>query len=76
MWLVTAFPQQTPGLEHRSGHVGFVVDKVAVAQVFSKYVSFPCQFSFHQMLHIHHLPSRAQLVVDVPSGQSHPTPKT
>jgi hypothetical protein len=34
--------------------VGFVVDKVALGQVFSEYLGFPCQFSFHQLLHIHH----------------------
>jgi hypothetical protein len=55
----------------RSGHVRFVVDKVAVGQVFYKYFGFPCQFSFHEMLHIH-LPSGAstigQLVADMLSG--------
>jgi hypothetical protein len=57
----------------------FVVDKVALGQVFSKYFDFPYQFSFHQLLYIHHLPSRAgtigQLVADVPSGLSLPHPK-
>jgi hypothetical protein len=28
--------------------VGFVVDKVALGQVFSEYFGFPCQSSFHQ----------------------------
>jgi hypothetical protein len=38
--------------------VGFVVDKVALGQVFSEYFGFPCQFSFHQLLHNHpHLSS-------------------
>jgi hypothetical protein len=27
--------------------VGFVVDKVALGQVFSQYFGFPCQVSFH-----------------------------
>jgi hypothetical protein len=53
--------------------VGFVVDKAALAQVFSEYFTFPCQFSFHQMLHTH-LSSGAitigQIVADVPSGLS------
>jgi hypothetical protein len=40
-----------------SGHVGFVVDKATLGQV-SSYFGFPCQFSFHQMLHTH-LPSGA-----------------
>jgi hypothetical protein len=29
------------GFEPRSGHVGFVVDKVALGQVFSEYFGFP-----------------------------------
>jgi hypothetical protein len=38
--------------------VGFVVDKVALGQVFSEYFGFPCQSSFHQLLHNHpHLSS-------------------
>jgi hypothetical protein len=32
--------------------VGFVVDKVALGQVFSEYFGFPCKSSFHQLLHI------------------------
>jgi hypothetical protein len=31
-----------------SGYVGFLVDEVALVQVFSEYFSFPCQSSFHQ----------------------------
>jgi hypothetical protein len=72
--LVAGLPQWGPGFEPTSGHVGFVVDKVALEQVFSKYFDFPCQFSFHRLLHIHHLSSGActtgQLVADVPSGLS------
>jgi hypothetical protein len=53
----------------------FVVDKVAVRQVFSEYFSFSCQFSFHRLLHTHHhLLSGAgtigKLVAGVPSGLS------
>jgi hypothetical protein len=33
--------------------VGFVVDKVALGQVFSEYFGFPCHSSFHQLLHNH-----------------------
>jgi hypothetical protein len=44
--------------EHGSGYVGFVVDKVALGQVFSEYFGFPCQSLFHQLLHNHpHLSS-------------------
>jgi hypothetical protein len=32
--------------------VGFVVDKVALRQVFFEYFGFPCQSLFHQFLHI------------------------
>jgi hypothetical protein len=34
--------------------VGFVVDKVALGQVFSEYFGFPCQSSCHQIHHHHH----------------------
>jgi hypothetical protein len=33
--------------------VGFVVDKVVLGQVYSEYFGFPCQSSFHQLLHNH-----------------------
>jgi hypothetical protein len=52
---VAGFPQQRPGFEPGSGHVGFVMDKVGLMQVFSEYFGFPCQSSFHQLLHNHHL---------------------
>jgi hypothetical protein len=32
--------------------MGFVVDKVALGQIFSEYFGFPCQFSFHELHHI------------------------
>jgi fatty acid desaturase len=32
----------------------FVVNKVALEQVFSKYFGFPCQFPFHLLLYTHH----------------------
>jgi hypothetical protein len=34
--------------------MGFVVDKVALGQVFSEYFGFQSQSSFHQFLHNHH----------------------
>jgi hypothetical protein len=40
--------------------MGFVVDKVTLGQVFSEYFGFPCQFSFHQLLHVHHHPGLVQ----------------
>jgi hypothetical protein len=53
--------------------VGFVVDKVALGQVFSEYFGFSYQFSFHQMVHSHlstGAGTTGQLVTDVPSGLS------
>jgi hypothetical protein len=38
-----AVPPRRPGFEPGPGHVGFVVDKVALEQVFSEYFGFPCQ---------------------------------
>jgi hypothetical protein len=40
--------------------VSFVVDKVALGQVFSEYFGFPCQSSFHQILHHHNHPGQVQ----------------
>jgi hypothetical protein len=34
--------QVRPGFDSGSGQVGFVVDKVALRQVFSEYFGFPC----------------------------------
>jgi hypothetical protein len=46
-WLPTAAVRgSSPGLVMWD----FVVDKVALGQVFSAYFGFPCQFSFHQLL--------------------------
>jgi hypothetical protein len=53
--------------------MGFVVDKVALRQVFSEYFNFPYQSSFYQILHTY-ISSGAgaigQLLADVPSGFS------
>jgi hypothetical protein len=49
--LDTGFPLWRPGFAYGQ-HVGFVVDKAALGQVFSEYFSFPCQ-SFHGFLHYH-----------------------
>jgi hypothetical protein len=53
-WLPIAAAQ----VRARSGHVKFVVDKVALGQVFSKYFGFPCQSSFRQILHPHNHPGQ------------------
>jgi hypothetical protein len=60
----------------RSSHVGFVVDKVVLGQVFSEYFDFLYQ-SFHQFLHHHNHEAGTigLLVAAVPSGPSWaPTP--
>jgi hypothetical protein len=41
------------GFEPGSGHVGFVVAKVALGEVFSEYFGFPCQ-ALHRLFHTHH----------------------
>jgi hypothetical protein len=68
----------------KSGHVGFVVDKMELGWVFFEYFGFPCQFSFHRLLHIHHhhhhhqspgAGTIGQLVANVPSGLSLTSPQ-
>jgi hypothetical protein len=70
--LVAGFPpRRRPGFDPRSDHVGFVVDKVALGQVFSEFFGFSCQFSFHRLLHTHHLSSGAG-TYQVDSVSPHP----
>jgi hypothetical protein len=52
--LVAGFLLRRSGFEPGPGHVGFVGDTVELGQVFSEYFGFPCQPSFHQLLHNHH----------------------
>jgi hypothetical protein len=76
--LVSGFQQRRPGFEPRPVHVGFVVDKVVLRQVFSEYFGFPCQFSFHRLLQAR-LPfgdgTIGQIVAGVTSGLSLNTPQ-
>jgi hypothetical protein len=79
-YIAQAVRRRRPGFELRSGHMGFVVEKPALGQIFSEYFGFPCHFSFHRLLHIHHhLSSGAgtigQLVSDVPSRLSLTSPQ-
>jgi hypothetical protein len=46
------FPIAATRVRVRAEHVGFVVDKAALGQVFSEYFGFPCQSSFHQFFSI------------------------
>jgi hypothetical protein len=44
--LVAGIPPRRPGFDPGSVHVGFVVDKVAVGQVFPQVLRFPLSISF------------------------------
>jgi hypothetical protein len=55
-WLPTAVAR----VRARVWEVGFVVDKVALGQVFSAYFGFLSQSSFHQILHHHNHPGLVQ----------------
>jgi hypothetical protein len=55
-WLPTA----ATWVRVRVEHVGFVMDRVALGQVFSEYFGFLCQPSFHKFLHYHNHPGLAQ----------------
>jgi hypothetical protein len=73
--LVASFPPLQIGFVPISGHVGFVVDEVALGQILSEYFGFPVQLAFHRLLHSHqHLSDGAgvigQTVAAVPSGLS------
>jgi hypothetical protein len=75
--LAAGLPPRRPELEPGSGHVGFVVDKEALGQVFSDYFRFPYQL-FHRQPHTKHnhhhnhlsagAGTTSQIVADVPSG--------
>jgi hypothetical protein len=68
-WLPTAATRVQTG----SSHVRFMVDKVALGQIFSEYFGSPCQSSFHQFLHSHHhLSSGAGTIAS--SGRSTQSP--
>jgi hypothetical protein len=56
--LDAGFPPRRPGFAYGQ-HVGFVVDKAALGQVFSEYFGFSCQ-SFHRFLHYHNHPRLTQ----------------
>jgi hypothetical protein len=68
-WL--GFPQRRLKFGPRSGHVGVVVDKLAMGQVFSEFFGFSWQFSFHQLLYtdrsLFGAGTIGSLVADVPS---------
>jgi hypothetical protein len=51
--LVVGFLSLVPWFDPKSGHTRFVVEKVALGQVFSENIGFLHQFSFHQMFRTH-----------------------
>jgi hypothetical protein len=53
-------PKAAARVRALSGDVGFVVDNVALWQVFSENFGFPCQSSFHQILHSYYHPGQVQ----------------
>jgi hypothetical protein len=50
--------------------VEFVVKKVVLGKVYSEYFGFPCQSSFHQILHLHNHPGLVAEVAGLPNGPS------
>jgi hypothetical protein len=69
----SGLPPQQLGFDPRPGHVAFVGDKVADGKVSSEYFGFPCQFSFHTILHTHLLSGAgtiSQTVAGTSSGLS------
>jgi hypothetical protein len=49
-----------------------MVEKVALGQVFSEYFDFPCQSSFHQILHHHNHPGQVQQAIQWPTCRVDP----
>jgi hypothetical protein len=52
-WLVAGFSPRRPGFAPRSVHVGFVVDRVAVGQGFSRVLRFSPVYIIPQLFCIH-----------------------
>jgi hypothetical protein len=53
-------PTAAARVRARVWQVAFLVDKVALEQIFSEYFGFPYQSSFHQILHHHNHPGQVQ----------------
>jgi hypothetical protein len=51
--LLAGFPDRRPEFKPTSGHMGFVVDKMALEHVSSEYFGFRCQFVLHRLFHTH-----------------------
>jgi hypothetical protein len=57
--LVAGYPRRWPGFEPDSSHVGSVVERAALGQVFSEYFGFPCH-SFSPLIAAQSSPSIMQ----------------
>jgi hypothetical protein len=51
--VVPGLSSKRPEFAPRSVHVGFMVDKVALGQVFLQFFVFPCQYHSTMGLHTH-----------------------
>jgi hypothetical protein len=60
--LVTGLSQQSPGFVPGTFLVGFVVDSVALGQVFSEFFGLPCQYYSTVVIHTHTLSGDEQYV--------------
>jgi hypothetical protein len=66
------------GFDTKSGHVGFVEDKLALGQGFSECFGFSCKLTFYRLLHNHHHHHHHpglvtdQIVADMTSGLGSP----
>jgi hypothetical protein len=66
--LVTAFSPLQPKFSPKLGHVGFVVDKVTLGQIYSEYFDFSWKFSFHQLLHVNYSLYRRRRIFSILSA--------
>jgi hypothetical protein len=75
--IVACFSPWRPGFKPRSLYMGFMMNKVALGQVFSEYFGIPCQFSFHYMLHFSRSSSGANIMDhECPGAQPSTTLRT
>jgi hypothetical protein len=72
--LVASFPLRPARVRVQVRSCGICGGQSGTGAGFLRVLRFPCQFSFHRLLHIHHLSTWAgrirQLAADVPSGLS------
>jgi hypothetical protein len=75
--LVAGLSPRKPGFAPGSVHVGLVVDKVALGQLFLRVLRFPCQYRSSVALHTQISPGKWTIGLLVASVQRHNlTPST